>query len=53
MWLVHMYILDLKLFDSLAELMAWIMLQQCVLPLLHYLDDFLIMGPPASNVRQN
>ena len=42
----------LKLFNILAEFMAWIMKQQGISPLLHYLDDFLILGPPTSNVCQ-
>ena len=44
----------LKLFNILAEfmIMAWIMKQQGISPLLHYLDDFLILGPPTSNVCQ-
>ena len=32
--------------------MAWIMEQQGISHLLHYLDDFLILGPPISNVCQ-
>ena len=38
-----------KLFDILADLLAWILQQQGVTPLLHYLDDFLFIGPPSSN----
>ena len=38
-----------KLFNILADLLAWILQQQGVTPILHYLDDFLIIGPPASN----
>ena len=30
-----------KLFNTLANLLAWILQQQGVSPLLHYLDDFL------------
>ena len=41
-----------KLFNILAEFMAWILKQQGISHLLHYLDDFLILGPPASNVCQ-
>ena len=37
-----------KLFNILADLLAWIIEQYGVQPLLHYLDDFLTMGPPHS-----
>jgi len=37
-----------KLFNVLADLLSWILQQQQVSPLLHYLDDFLTMGPPQS-----
>ena len=35
-------------FNILADLLAWILEQQGVTPFLHYLDDFLLMGPPQS-----
>ena len=38
-----------KLFNTLADLLAWIMRQHGVQPLLHYLDDFLTVGPPNFN----
>ena len=38
-----------KLFNILADLLAWIVQQHGVIPLLHYLDDFLFIGPPSSN----
>ena len=38
-----------KLFNILADLLAWILQQQGVAPLLHYLDDFFFIGPPSSN----
>ena len=41
-----------KLFNTLADLLAWIMRQHGVQPLLHYLDDFLTVGPPNSNICQ-
>ena len=41
-----------KLFNTLADLLAWIMEQHGVQPLLHYLDDFLTIGPPNSNSCQ-
>lgn len=37
-----------KLFNILAEFLAWIALQSSVSFLIHYLDDFLTMGPPFS-----
>ena len=41
-----------KLFNTLADLLAWIMEQHGAQPLLHYLDDFLTIGPPNSNICQ-
>ena len=41
-----------KLFNSLADLLAWMANQHNVLFLIHYLDDFLIMGPPSSPTCQ-
>ena len=35
-----------KLFNILADLLSWIVEQKGVSPVLHYLDDFLIMTPP-------
>ena len=37
-----------KLFNILADLVSWIVEHRGVSPVLHYLDDFLIMGPPTS-----
>ena len=37
-----------KLFNILAELLAWIVQQNRVTFSIHYLDDFLTMGPPHS-----
>ena len=37
-----------KLFNLLADLLAWVLEQKGV-ETLHYLDDFLLVGPPASN----
>ena len=39
-----------KLFNALADLLSWILEQQQAKPVLHHLDDFLIMGPPQSPV---
>ena len=37
-----------KLFNILADLLSWILEQQMVTPVLHYLDDFLMIGPLDS-----
>ena len=37
-----------KLFNILADLLSWIIESKGVSPILHYLDDFLTMGPPSS-----
>ena len=37
-----------KLFNLLADLLAWILKHKGV-KTLHYLDDFLLVGPPATN----
>lgn len=42
-----------KLFNILADLLSWILEQQGVSPLLHYLDDFLLMAPPESSECQD
>ena len=42
-----------RLFNILADLLAWILKQQGVSEVLHYLDDFLTMGPPSSGVCQH
>ena len=41
-----------KLFNVLADLLAWIMENSGVSYLIHYLDDYLTMGPPGSPVCQ-
>ena len=42
-----------KLFNLLADLLAWIAQNAGVSYLIHYLDDYLTMGPPASTVCQH
>ena len=42
-----------KLFNVLADLLSWILLQQGISPLLHYLDDFLTMGPVDTAICQD
>ena len=37
-----------KLFNILADLLEWILQQQGVSSCIHYLDDFLTIGPPES-----
>jgi len=37
-----------KLFNILADLLSWILEQQGVSPIMHYLDDFLTLAPPDS-----
>ena len=37
-----------KLFNILADLLEWITRAEGVCHILHYLDDFLILGPPTS-----
>ena len=41
-----------KLFNILVDLLAWIMEDAGVSYLIHYLDDYLTMGPPQSTVCQ-
>ena len=42
-----------KLFNILANLLEWITSKRGVSVCLHYLDDFLTMGPPTSNCCQS
>ena len=37
-----------KLFNVLADLLSWVLEQQMVTPVLHYLDDFFTIGPQDS-----
>ena len=39
-----------KLFSALADGLLWIFLQGGVQQAIHYLDDFLFLGPPSSQV---
>ena len=41
-----------KLFNILADLLTWMLERQGVSPVIHYLDDFLLMGPALSNKCQ-
>jgi len=36
----------------LADLVSWIAIQQGISCILHYLDDFLLVGPPHSSICQ-
>ena len=38
-----------KLFNAVADFVAWVLVKQGVNHLLHYLDDFLLLVPPHSN----
>ena len=40
-----------KIFNAVADGLLWILEAVGVQFVLHYLDDFLILGPPASEVR--
>ena len=42
-----------KLFNILADLLLWIVEAKGVSPILHYLDDFLILAPPSSDTCLN
>ena len=42
-----------KLFNILADLLSWIIMTKGVTFSIHYLDDFLTMGPAGSNVCQH
>ena len=39
-----------KLFNVVADLLEWILLHHGVSFLLHYLDDYLTMGPPQTQI---
>ena len=42
-----------KLFNVLADFLSWILEQKGACPLLHYLDDFLLVAPPKSSACSN
>lgn len=42
-----------KLFNLLADFLSWIVKEKGVSYPIHYLDDFLTMGPPESSVCQH
>ena len=42
-----------KLFNILADLLSWITRQRGVSTSMHYLDDYLIIGPPTSSACQS
>ena len=42
-----------KLFNILADLLQWIAQVEGTSCIMHYLDDFLLLGPPESEVCQN
>ena len=42
----------LKLFDILADILSWIAQKRRISYVIHYLDDFLTMGPPSFPICQ-
>ena len=42
-----------KLFNILVDLLLWIVGEKGVAPILHYLDDFLLLAPPSSDACLN
>ena len=42
-----------KLFNILSEFLAWIAKESYVSFLVHYLDNFLTIGPPSSSCCQH
>ena len=42
-----------KLFNILADLLSWILKRKGIMPLIHYLDDFLTMGQVDSTACHN
>ena len=42
-----------KLFNTLADLLSWAAQKAGVSYLIHYLDDYLTMGPPLSQICQH
>ena len=42
-----------KLFNVLADFLSWILEQKGTCPLLHYLDDFLLIASPKSSACSN
>ena len=38
-----------KIFNSIADLLQWIIIDHCHIFVIHYLDDFLLIGPPNSS----
>ena len=40
------------MFNILVDLLTGVLTRQGVTVILHYLDDFLTLGPPASNICQ-
>ena len=39
-----------KIFSAIADFLAWVLHCEGVLLLIHYLDDFLIFGPPGTTI---
>ena len=43
---------SLSLINNYADALHWIMASNCGAQLLHYLDDFLLVGPPSKDTCQ-
>ena len=41
-----------KIFNSVADALEWCITKQGVTYIFHYLDGFLVMGPPQSDARK-
>ncbi len=39
-----------KIFSAVADALEWCIIQRGVHDIFHYLDDFLVMGPPGSSI---
>jgi hypothetical protein len=39
-----------KIFNAVADFLAWVLHVEGVLLLIHYLDDFLVFGPPSTTI---
>jgi hypothetical protein len=58
-WSQHLYIDGMlpfglrsspKIFSAVADALEWCIIQGGVQDIFHYLDDFLVMGPPGSSI---
>ena len=42
-----------KIFNAIADLLQWIIIDQCHTFVIHYLDNFLLVGPPDTSQCAN